>query len=91
MLEGDWSEDADDAMTGQRIAISTGVRTWQVVLNREAVSVSEGGDDADAGVTGDPSNVLLRLWGRAADDQVERSGDTETHRLMRTRLTLATQ
>jgi uncharacterized protein (TIGR03083 family) len=91
MLEGDWSEDADDAMTGQRIAISTGVRTWQVVLDREAVSVSEGGDDADAGVTGDPSNVLLWLWGRAADDQVERSGDTETHRLMRTRLTLATQ
>jgi uncharacterized protein (TIGR03083 family) len=91
MLEGDWSEDADDAMTGQRIAISTGGRTWHVVLDREAVSVLEGEGEADAGVTGDPSDVLLWLWGRAGDHQIERSGDTGTLGLLRTRLTMATQ
>jgi uncharacterized protein (TIGR03083 family) len=91
MLEGDWSDDADEAMTGQRVAVSTGGRAWQVVLDREAVSVSEGGGEGDARVTGDASNVLLWLWGRVGDDQVERSGDAETLRLMRTRLTMATQ
>jgi uncharacterized protein (TIGR03083 family) len=91
MLEGDWSDDADDAMTGQRIDISTGGRTWRVVLDREAVSVTDEGGEADAVVTGDPSDVLLWLWGRAPDDRVEQVGDPEAHRLMRTRLVMATQ
>ncbi len=91
MLEGDWSDDADDAMTGQRIDISTGGRTWQVVLDREAVSVTDGGGGADARLTGDPSDVLLWLWGRVPDDRVEQTGDPETHSLMRTRLVMATQ
>jgi uncharacterized protein (TIGR03083 family) len=91
MLEGDWSEDADDAMTGQRIDISTGERTWRVVLDREAVLLSDGGVDADATLTGDPSDVLLWLWGRAADDRVVQAGDTEAHSLLRTRLVMATQ
>jgi uncharacterized protein (TIGR03083 family) len=91
MLEGDWSDDADDAMTGQRIDISTGGRTWQVVLDRAAVSVTDGGGEADAMLTGDPSDVLLWLWGRVPDDRVEQAGDAETHRLMRTRLVMATQ
>ena len=43
MLAGDWSEDADDAMTGQRVAIETGGRAWQVVLHREAMTVIDGG------------------------------------------------
>ena len=30
MLEGDWSEDADDAATGQRVAIETGGHAWDV-------------------------------------------------------------
>src|SRR6185312_10855921 len=83
MLEGDWSDDADDAMTGQRIDISTGGRTWRVVLDREAVSVTEDGGEADAMLTGDPSVVLLWLWGRVPNDRVEQTGDPETHRLMR--------
>ena len=91
MLEGDWSDDADDTMTGQRIDISTGGRTWQVVLDREAVSVTAGGGEADARLTGDPSDVLLWLWGRVPDDRVEQAGDAETHSLMRTRLVMATQ
>ena len=91
MLEGDWSDDADDDMTGQRVDVSTGGRTWQVVLDREAVSVADEGGEVDAVLTGDPSDVLLWLWGRVPDDRVEQAGDAETHQLMRTRLVMATQ
>lgn len=91
MLEGDWSEDPEDALTGQRVAIETGGRRWQVMLDRGAVSVSEGDGAADALVTGDPSDVLLWLWGRAPDDEVSKAGDTELHRLLRERLVMATQ
>jgi hypothetical protein len=91
MLEGDWSDDADDAMTGQRVAITTGGRTWRVVLDREAVIVHDGEGPADASLTGDPSDVLLWLWGRAADDRVTMGGDAAAHGLMRERLTMATQ
>ncbi|HEV8104175.1 MAG TPA: hypothetical protein VGP69_10600, partial [Gaiellaceae bacterium] len=91
MLAGDWSEDADDAMTGQRVAIETGGRAWQVVLDREAMTVLDGDGTADATLSGSPSDVLLWLWGREPDDRVEMSGDQEAHRLMRTRLVMATQ
>jgi uncharacterized protein (TIGR03083 family) len=91
MLAGDWSEDADDEMTGQRVAIETGGRAWQVVLDREAMTVLDGDGTADATLSGPPSDVLLWLWGREPDDRVEMSGDQEAHRLMRTRLVMATQ
>jgi len=91
MLEGDWSEDADDAMTGQRIEIATGGRSWLVRLDREAVWVMDADGAADATVMGEPSDVLLWLWGRESDEHVTRSGDLEAHRLMRTRLVMATQ
>ena len=37
-----------------------------------------------------PSDVLLWLWGRAADDRVSRSSDEDAG-LLRARLTLAKQ
>jgi uncharacterized protein (TIGR03083 family) len=91
MLAGDWSEDPDDAATGQRVAISTGGRTWFVTLEREAMSVSEDGKARDAAIEGDPSDVLLWLWGRAPDDRVTFSGDEAMIRLTRARLVMATQ
>lgn len=91
MLGGDWSEDADDAARGQRVAISTGGRTWLVTLERESVSVSGGGEASDASLEGEPADVLLWLWGRAPDDRVKSSGDAEAIRLLRARLVLATQ
>jgi uncharacterized protein (TIGR03083 family) len=90
MLAGDWSDDPDDAATGQRVAISTGGRTWGVTLEREAVSLDDGGA-AEATLGGDPSDVLLWLWGRSSDDRVLRSGDEDAIRLLRSRLVLATQ
>ena len=90
MLAGDWSDEPDDAATGQRVAISTGGRRWHVMLERESVTVGEDGE-ADATLEGDPSDVLLWLWGRAPDERVTRSGDGDAIRLLRSRLVLATQ
>lgn len=91
MLAGDWSEAPDDAAMGQRVAVVTGGRTWIVELSREAVAVDEGDQTRDATVEGDPSDVVLWLWGRAEDDRVTRSGDAEALRMLRARLVLATQ
>jgi hypothetical protein len=91
MLAGDWSDEADDEATGQRVAISTGAKTWCVTLEREAVSITDDGGIADATLGGDPSDVVLWLWGRAPDERVMRSGDEDAVRLLRSRLVLATQ
>ena len=91
MLAGDWSDDPDDASTGQHVAISTGERTWHVALERESVSITEDGEGEGATLGGDPSDVLLWLWGRALDERVVRSGDEETFHVLRSRLVLATQ
>ena len=91
MLAGDWSDAPDDAATGQRVAISTGGRTWLVTLERESVTVAEDGGDPEATLGGDPSDVLLWLWGRSPDERVTRSGDEDSLRLLRSRLVLATQ
>lgn len=91
MLAGDWSEDPEETATGQHVAISTGGRTWFVTLEEKAMSVTEDGRAADATLEGDPSDVLLWLWGRSPDERVARSGDQEALRLLRSRLVLATQ
>jgi len=89
MLAGDWSE-APDASHGQRVAIESGERRWIVTLAPTEIEVVEDVGTADATIGGDPSNVLLWLWGRTTDDRVTRSSD-EDARLLRARLTLATQ
>ncbi len=91
MLEGDWSEEPDDTATGQQVRISTGGRTWRVTLERESVRVADDGEAGDATLGGDPSDVLLWLWGRAPDEHVVRSGEGEALRVLRSRLALATQ
>jgi uncharacterized protein (TIGR03083 family) len=91
MLAGDWSDEPDDALTGQRVAISTGRRTWWVTLERDSIRVEDTGAAEVAALTGDPSDVFLWLWGRAPDDRVTRSGDEDAVRLLRSRLSLATQ
>ena len=91
MYAGDWSDEPDEAATGQRVAISTGGRTWLVTLEREAVTVAEEVGDTEATLSGAPSDVLLWLWGRAPDQRLTRSGNEDAIRLLRARLVLATQ
>jgi uncharacterized protein (TIGR03083 family) len=90
MLAGDWSE-APDGSTGQRVAIEAGGRGWIVTLEPNEVGVAEEARAADAAIGGDPSDVLLWLWGRAADERVSRSGPEATTGLLRSRLKQATQ
>jgi uncharacterized protein (TIGR03083 family) len=91
MLAGDWSDEPDPRATGQRVAVSTGGAAWIVTIDREAVEVAEGDGTHDAAVVGEPSDVLLWLWGRAPDDRVTREGDVGAIATMRDRLVLATQ
>jgi hypothetical protein len=55
------------------------------------VTVTEAANDADVTIGGGPSDVLLWLWGRAADDAVTIDGDPGAARRFRERLALATQ
>jgi hypothetical protein len=91
MLAGDWSDEPEDALSGQRVAISTGGRTWWVTLERESIGVKRTGASENAVLGGDPSDLLLWLWGRVPDEHVSRSGDEDALRLLRSRLSLATQ
>jgi uncharacterized protein (TIGR03083 family) len=91
MLEGDWSDDEDPSAGGKRVAIETGASAWTVTLEPASVVVAHGLGPRDAALNGEPSEVLLWLWGRADDDHVSRSGDAAALELLRTRLALATQ
>ena len=72
------------------MAIESEERRWIVTLASTEIEVAEDAGTADATIGGDPSDVLLWLWGRAPDARVSRSSD-EDARLLRARLTLATQ
>jgi uncharacterized protein (TIGR03083 family) len=91
MLEGDWSDAPDDAAGGRRVRIETGEKGWLVILERESVAIAADGEEGDAVLQGEPSDVELWLWGRAGDERVTRSGDLDAIRLLRSRLVLATQ
>lgn len=90
MLAGDWSTDPQPDLGGT-VAVSTGGRTWVVSMAPESVTVTESSGDAEATVSGEPSDVLLWLWGRASDDVVTFGGDRDVARRFRERLVLATQ
>ncbi|HZD18521.1 MAG TPA: maleylpyruvate isomerase family mycothiol-dependent enzyme [Actinomycetota bacterium] len=91
MLAGDWSDEPDDGVTGQRVAIATGGRSWRVELEPDSVVVVPDGDEIDAAVGGEPQDVVRWLWGRSPDERVTRSGDAATLQLLRSRLVRATQ
>jgi len=59
-------------------------RAWTVAVDRGAVAVHpHAAEDADAGVQGEPVELLLHLWGRPADVVV--SGDPAAEALLRGR------
>ena len=91
MLEGDWSDEPDDELSGERVRVATGDSALWVTLARDAVGVTDEGEGERASVGGAPSDVFLWLWGRAPDERIQRSGDQELIRKLRARLVLATQ
>ncbi|BEP15719.1 maleylpyruvate isomerase family mycothiol-dependent enzyme [Acidothermaceae bacterium B102] len=89
MLAGDWSEEPQPGPT-TTVDVSVGGRSWQVTMAPAEVVVGQVVGQAAARVSGDPSTLLLWLWGRAADSAVQVSGDQAAARQLRERLALAT-
>jgi uncharacterized protein (TIGR03083 family) len=90
VLPGAWHDEPMPGLTGT-LVVATGGRSWLVAMKPGAVDVTEGGGDADATVTGEPSDVLLWLWGRAPDSVVTTTGDEGAVRRLRERLARTTQ
>jgi uncharacterized protein (TIGR03083 family) len=74
------------------VAVVAGDRAWGCTADRHRVGITEGVDAgaADAVVRGEPSDVLLWLWGRADDTVVTFDGDAAVLREFRGRLSECT-
>jgi uncharacterized protein (TIGR03083 family) len=86
MLAGEWSEVSDGPGSGETVAVRTGDHVWRTRLDGQqvAVDVDEGGAlQADAVVSGEPSELLLWLWGRRPDAAVHVEGSTDAARVLR--------
>ena len=90
MLAGDWSTEPHPELTGSAV-VRTGAHAWHVDMASEEVAVRTGDGAAGATVSGDPSPLLLWLWGRAPDGAVSFDGDPDAVRRLRERLARATQ
>jgi uncharacterized protein (TIGR03083 family) len=84
-----WDEVPQDDATGQQVMVATGDRAWTVTLHRTSVEVqATASDAAGALVAGEPSELLLHLWGRPVPGAVATAGDTVALGLLRARLDL---
>jgi len=90
MLAGDWSADPQPDLIGT-VQVGTDDRHWLVEMAPTEVTVHADGGKPEAAVTGEPSPLLLWLWGRASDAEVQVSGDRQAAGRLRKRLALATQ
>jgi uncharacterized protein (TIGR03083 family) len=99
-LSGDWAKNVDaeewgdvspEAGAGKSILVRTGTTAWRVALYPDRIDFERGASDGDASVTGEPSNVLLWLWGRVPDSAVTLAGDTGALAALRGRLHIAGQ
>ena len=86
-LRWPWDEVQADA-SGQRVLVSAGEVSWLVTLNATSVDVVAGSadSDADALLAGEPSGLLLHLWGRPGEHGIAELGDATALRLLRARL-----
>lgn len=89
--ERDRTLDTAEDEPGAIVSVRTGDHAWRVALDRDAVEVRAGVGPADAIVTGEPSELLLWLWGRRPDAAVSVTGEQDAIAALRRRLTAATQ
>jgi len=73
------------------VAVRTGQHIWRLTLSADDVALSREPGPADAVVSGEPSELLLWLWGRRPDSAVQLEGDTELLAGFRARLRVVTQ
>lgn len=73
------------------VAVRTGDHIWRTTLTPDEALLSRDPGPADAVVSGEPSELLLWLWGRRPDGAVVREGDEDLLRGFRERLRVVTQ
>ncbi len=73
------------------VAVRTGDHIWRSTLTADDVELSREPGHADAVVSGEPSELLLWLWGRRPDTAVTREGEDDLLRGFRERLRVVTQ
>jgi hypothetical protein len=71
--------------------VRTGDHIWRSTLTPDDVELSREPGAADAVVSGEPSELLLWLWGRRPDSAVMLEGDRELLTGFRERLKIVTQ
>jgi uncharacterized protein (TIGR03083 family) len=84
-----WDEVPQPAATGQSVLVSTADHSWTVTLHPTRVEVVGGGSEsAVALVAGEPSGLLLHLWGRPGEHGIATGGDNAALELLRERLVM---
>jgi uncharacterized protein (TIGR03083 family) len=73
------------------VAVRTGDHIWRVTLNPDDVGLAREPGASDAVVSGEPSELLLWLWGRRPDSAIGFEGDQATVNALRERLRVVTQ
>jgi hypothetical protein len=91
-----WEESWPVGMADRTVGVLAGDAEWRCRLRPARVDIARvtgasTREPADATVDGQPSLVLLWLWGRAPDDAVVLGGDPDVIRTLRGRLQMATQ
>jgi uncharacterized protein (TIGR03083 family) len=73
------------------VAVRTGEHIWRTTLTADEAQLSRQPGPAQAVVSGEPSELLLWLWGRRPDSAVTREGDEDLLTAFRERLRIVTQ
>lgn len=73
------------------VAVRTGEHIWRATLSADDVQLSREPGPSGAIVSGEPSELLLWLWGRRPDTAVTQEGDGELLAGFRARLKVVTQ
>jgi uncharacterized protein (TIGR03083 family) len=90
-LRYDAAEVGPDGPGRGTVAVRTGAHVWRVGLRPDDIDLSTRPGPADAVVSGEPSELLLWLWGRRPDTAVTREGDLDAVAGLRQRLVATTQ
>jgi uncharacterized protein (TIGR03083 family) len=73
------------------VAVRTGEHIWRATLHADDIALAREPGRADAVVSGEPSELLLWLWGRRPDTAVTLEGDRDLLSGFRARLKIVTQ
>ena len=73
------------------VAVRTGDHIWRTTLTADEAQLSREPGASQAVVSGEPSELLLWLWGRRPDSAVTREGDGDLLTAFRGRLRVVTQ